>query len=100
MNLKIGPAVAALSIYDGVIDADVVLHVVDGLPAGERAYLATVHNAWRFIRATHAKPQWTGDFARAEDALEALARDIIRAYIRGIVRRNDRDRDQPAATRE
>jgi hypothetical protein len=90
MNLKLGPAVAALSIYDGVIDADVILHVVDGLPAGERAYLATVHNGWKFIRATHAKPEWTGDYTNVEDALEALARDIIRAYIRGIVARNDR----------
>jgi hypothetical protein len=89
MNLKLGPPVAALSIYDGHIDADVILHVVEGLPAGERAYLATVHDGWRFIRATHVKPEWTGEFPSVEAALEALARDIIRAYIRGIVRRRE-----------
>jgi hypothetical protein len=100
MNLKLGPAVASLTIYDGIIDADIVLHVVDGLPAGERAYLATVRGGWKFIRATHVQPRWTGDYAGAEDALEALGRDVIRTYIRGIVSRNDPYRDQPAATRE
>jgi hypothetical protein len=90
MNLKLGRAVAALAIYDGIIDDDVVLHVVDGLPAGERAYLATVHDRWQFIRATNDHPVWTGDYQSVDDALEALARNIVRGYIRGIVARAER----------
>jgi len=52
----------------------VVQYEVQGLPDGEKAWIAEMNHRWQILRATNdVHDNWTGEYGSPEEALKALA---------------------------
>ena len=48
---------------------------VGGLPVGQEAYIAKFNDSWRILHSDDQRG-WRGDYASAEEALEALESEL------------------------